>query len=410
MKASSKIINDPLYGFISLQGGIILNLIEHPYFQRLRRISQLGLTSLVYPGALHTRFHHAIGAMHLIQKAINVLRSKGHEISNEEAEGAKIAILLHDIGHGPYSHSLEHSIVDNISHEELSLFYMHKLNNEFNGKLDLAIQIFKDEYSKSYLHQLVSSQLDMDRMDYLNRDSFYSGVQEGVVGAERIINMLDVVNDKLVVESKGIYSVEKFLIARRLMYWQVYFHKTVVSAEQMLIKVLQRAKELSQNNIDLFGTSSLQLFLKNNFTIKDFKSNPKVFESFTELDDYDIMASIKEWQNHSDNILASLSNKIVKRELFKVTLLDEPMDDLNISRIKKNIMNAYNLDATNVNYFFLEGEITNNAYKLNDSDINILFKDNLIKDLMGAADKSTISALCKTVKKYFYCHPKNQLN
>lgn len=409
MKASSKIINDPLYGFISLQGGIILNLIEHPYFQRLRRISQLGLTSLVYPGALHTRFHHAIGAMHLMQKAINVLRSKGHEISNEEAEGAKIAILLHDIGHGPYSHSLEHSIVDNISHEELSLFYMHKLNNEFNGKLDLAIQIFKDEYSKSYLHQLVSSQLDMDRMDYLNRDSFYSGVQEGVVGAERIINMLDVVNDKLVVESKGIYSVEKFLIARRLMYWQVYFHKTVVSAEQMLIKVLQRAKELSQNNTDLFGTSSLQLLLKNNFTIKDFKSNPKVFESFTELDDYDIMASIKEWQNHSDNILASLSNKIVKRELFKVTLLDEPMDDLSISRIKKNIMNAYNLDATNVNYFFLEGEITNNAYKLNDSDINILFKDNLIKDLMGAADKSTISALCKTVKKYFYCHPKNQL-
>lgn len=398
-----------MYGFISLQGGIILNLIEHPYFQRLRRISQLGLTSLVYPGALHTRFHHAIGAMHLMQKAINVLRSKGHEISNEEAEGAKIAILLHDIGHGPYSHSLEHSIVDNISHEELSLFYMHKLNNEFNGKLDLAIQIFKDEYSKSYLHQLVSSQLDMDRMDYLNRDSFYSGVQEGVVGAERIINMLDVVNDKLVVESKGIYSVEKFLIARRLMYWQVYFHKTVVSAEQMLIKVLQRAKELSQNNTDLFGTSSLQLLLKNNFTIKDFKSNPKVFESFTELDDYDIMASIKEWQNHSDNILASLSNKIVKRELFKVTLLDEPMDDLSISRIKKNIMNAYNLDATNVNYFFLEGEITNNAYKLNDSDINILFKDNLIKDLMGAADKSTISALCKTVKKYFYCHPKNQL-
>ncbi len=409
MKASSKIINDPLYGFISLKSGIILNLIEHPYFQRLRRISQLGLTSLVYPGALHTRFHHAIGAMHLMQKAIYVLRSKGHEISNEEAEGVKIAILLHDIGHGPYSHSLEHSIVDNISHEELSLFYMHKLNNEFNGKLDLAIQIFKDEYSKSYLHQLVSSQLDMDRMDYLNRDSFYSGVQEGVVGAERIINMLDVVNDKLVVESKGIYSVEKFLIARRLMYWQVYFHKTVVSAEQMLIKVLQRAKELSQNNIDLFGTSSLQHLLNNNFTIEDFKSNPKVFEAFTELDDYDIMASIKEWQNHSDNILASLSNKIVKRELFKVTLLDEPMDDLSISRIKKNIMNAYNLDATNVNYFFLEGEITNNAYKLNDSDINILFKDNLIKDLMGAADKSTISALSKTVKKYFYCHPKNQL-
>lgn len=407
MKASSKIINDPLYGFISLQYGIILNLIEHPYFQRLRRISQLGLTSLVYPGALHTRFHHAIGAMHLMQKAIEVLRSKGHVISNEEAEGAKIAILLHDIGHGPYSHSLEHSIVDNISHEQLSLFYMHKLNNEFNGKLDLAIQIFKDRYSKSYLHQLVSSQLDMDRMDYLNRDSFYSGVQEGIVGAERIINMLDVVNDKLVVECKGIYSIEKFLIARRLMYWQVYYHKTVVSAEQMLIKVLQRAKELSQNNIELFGTSSLIHLLKNNFTIEDFKSNPKVFEAFTELDDYDIMASIKEWQNHSDNILASLSNKIVKRELFKVTLLDEPMDDYSISRIKKNIMNYHNLDATNVNYFFLEGEITNSAYKLNDSDIHILFKQNQIKDLIDAADKSTISALCNTVKKFFYCYIKN---
>tara|TARA_B100000513_G_scaffold173657_1_gene89892 strand:- start:2288 stop:3517 length:1230 start_codon:yes stop_codon:yes gene_type:complete len=405
----SKIINDPLYGFISLQGGIILNLIEHPYFQRLRRISQLGLTSLVYPGALHTRFHHAIGAMHLMQKAINVLRSKGQEISNHEAEGAKIAILLHDIGHGPYSHSLEHSIVDNISHEELSLFYMNKLNNEFNGKLDLAIQIFKDEYSKSYLHQLVSSQLDMDRMDYLTRDSFYSGVQEGVVGADRIINMLDVVNDKLVVESKGIYSVEKFLIARRIMYWQVYFHKTVLSAEQMLIKVLQRAKELSQNNIKLFGTSSLHHLLNNNFTIEDFKSNPKVFEAFTELDDYDIMASIKEWQNHSDIILASLSNKIVKRELFKVKLLDKPMDNLSISRIKKNIVSSYNLNAYNVNYFFLEGVITNNAYKLNDSDINILFRDNIIKDLIGAADKSTISALCKTVKKYFYCYPKNQL-
>ena len=398
-----------MYGFISLQGGIILNLIEHPYFQRLRRISQLGLTSLVYPGALHTRFHHAIGAMHLMQKAINVLRSKGQKISNHEAEGAKIAILLHDIGHGPYSHSLEHSIVDNISHEELSLFYMNKLNNEFNGKLDLAIQIFKDEYSKSYLHQLVSSQLDMDRMDYLTRDSFYSGVQEGVVGADRIINMLDVVNDKLVVESKGIYSVEKFLIARRIMYWQVYFHKTVLSAEQMLIKVLQRAKELSQNNIKLFGTSSLHHLLKNNFTIEDFKSNPKVFEAFTELDDYDIMASIKEWQNHSDIILASLSNKIVKRELFKVKLLDKPMDNLSISRIKKNIVRSYNIDATDVNYFFLEGVITNNAYKLNDSDINILFKDNLIKDLIAAADKSTISTLCKTVKKYFYCYPKNQL-
>jgi HD superfamily phosphohydrolase len=346
--------------------------------------------------------------MHLMQKAINVLRSKGHDISDNEAEGAKIAILLHDIGHGPYSHALEHSIVDHVSHEELSLFYMQRLNDEFDGKLDLAIDIFKNEYSKSYLHQLVSSQLDMDRMDYLNRDSFYSGVQEGVVGAERIINMLDIVNGKLVVESKGIYSVEKFLIARRLMYWQVYFHKTVVSAEQMLIKILQRAKELSQSNIEVFGTTSLQLLLKNNFTIEDFKSNPKVFEAFTELDDYDIMASIKEWQNHSDKILSTLSNKIAKRKLLKVKLLDEPMEATIVTKTKKNIIESYGIDAKDVDYFFLEGEITNNAYKLNDSDINILFKNNITKNLMGAADKSTISALCKTVKKYFYCFPKNQ--
>ena len=407
MKASSKIINDPLYGFISLQGGIILNLVEHPYFQRLRRISQLGLTSLVYPGALHTRFHHAIGAMHLMQKAINVLRSKGHEISVEEAEGAKIAILLHDIGHGAYSHALEHSIVDHITHEELSLFYMYKLNKEFNGKLDLAITIFKGEYSKSYLYQLVSSQLDMDRMDYLNRDSFYSGVQEGVIGAERIINMLNIVDNKLVVESKGIYSVEKFLIARRLMYWQVYFHKTVVSAEQMLIKILQRAKELSQNKQEVFGTTNLQLLLKNNYSLEDFDNHSAVFQAFSDLDDYDIMASVKEWQNHPDKILSTLSNKMVKRQLLKVELLDEPMQEMTILKIKNNIKESYDIDVKNMGYLFFQGEITNNAYKLNDSEINILFKNNISKNLMEAVDKSTISALCKTVKKYFYCYPKN---
>ena len=390
MNASSKIINDPLYGFISLEGGIILDLIEHSYFQRLRRISQLGLTCLVYPGALHTRFHHAVGAMHLMQKAISVLRKKGHNISDDEAEGAKIAILLHDIGHGAYSHALEHSIVENVSHEDLSLFYMKKLNKEFSGKLNLAIKIFKGNYNKKYLHQLVSSQLDMDRIDYLNRDSFYSGVQEGVVGVERIINMLNVVDNKLVVESKGIYSVEKFLISRRFMYWQVYYHKTVVSAEQMLIKILQRAKELSQNNIELFGTSSLKLLLKNNFNLNDFESNPKVLEAFTDLDDFDVMCAIKEWQNHTDKILAYLSNKIVKRELFEVIILDKPMDKISISRIKENIIENYNVNTKNIHYFFLEGIITNNAYKLNDSEINILSKDNKIKDLIAAANKTTI--------------------
>ena len=409
MNSTSKIINDPLYGFISLEGGIILDLIEHPYFQRLRRISQLGLTCLVYPGALHTRFHHAIGAMHLMQKAISVLRKKGHNIKDDEAEGAKIAILLHDIGHGAFSHALEHSIVENITHEDLSLFYMNKLNEEFKGKLNLAIKIFKGKYKKKYLHQLISSQLDMDRIDYLNRDSFYSGVQEGVVGVERIINMLNVIDNKLVVESKGIYSVEKFLISRRLMYWQVYYHKTVVSAEHMLIKILQRAKELSQNNIELFGTSSLKLLLKNNFNINNFESNSKVLEAFTNLDDFDIMCAIKEWQNHEDKILAYLSNKLIKRELFKILILDKPMDEKSILKIKKNIIKNYNINSFDVHYFFLEGKITNSAYKLNDTDINILFKNNEIKDLIAAANKTTISALSKTVQKYFYCLPKNQL-
>ena len=409
MNSSSKIINDPLYGFISLEGGIILDLIEHPYFQRLRRISQLGLTCLVYPGALHTRFHHAIGAMHLMQKAISVLRKKGHNIKDDEAEGAKIAILLHDIGHGAFSHALEHSIVENITHEDLSLFYMNKLNEEFKGKLNLAIKIFKGKYKKKYLHQLISSQLDMDRIDYLNRDSFYSGVQEGVVGVERIINMLNVIDNKLVVESKGIYSVEKFLISRRLMYWQVYYHKTVVSAEHMLIKILQRAKELSQNNIELFGTSSLKLLLKNNFNINNFESNSKVLEAFTNLDDFDIMCAIKEWQNHEDKILAYLSNKLIKRELFKILILDKPMDEKSILKIKQNIIKNYNINSFDVHYFFLEGKITNSAYKLNDTDINILFKNNEIKDLIAAANKTTISALSKTVQKYFYCLPKNHL-
>ena len=310
--------------------------------------------------------------MHLMQKAISVLRKKGHNISDDEAEGAKIAILLHDIGHGAFSHALEHSIVENVSHEDLSLFYMKKLNKEFSGKLNLAIKIFKGNYNKKYLHQLVSSQLDMDRIDYLNRDSFYSGVQEGVVGADRIINMLNVVDNKLVVESKGIYSVEKFLISRRFMYWQVYYHKTVVGAEQMLIKILQRAKELSQNNIELFGTSSLKLLLKNNFNLNDFESNPKVLEAFTDLDDFDVMSAIKEWQNHTDKILAYLSNKIVKRELFEVIILDKPMDKISISRIKENIIENYNVNTKDIHYFFLEGIITNNAYKLYDSEINIL--------------------------------------
>jgi HD superfamily phosphohydrolase len=311
------------------------------------------------------------------------------------------------MGHGPFSHALENSIAENISHEELSLIFMEKLNLEFNGKLSLAISIFKNQYPKTFLHQLVSSQLDMDRLDYLNRDSFYSGVQEGIIGAERIINMLNVFEGNIVVESKGIYSVEKFLIARRLMYWQVYFHKTVVCAEQILIKVLQRAKELSRNNIDLFSSSSLKIFLNKKITTTDLTNNAAAFESFTKLDDYDIYSALKEWQYHPDKILSLLSKSIVNRTLFEVMLKDKPLNNSKLLNLRKNISEKYSLDEVEINYLFISGEITNSTYMLNDSEINILYKDKRVADLISSADKSTISALTKNVKKYFYCLPKD---
>ena len=315
-----KIINDPIYGFITIDAGIITDLIDHPYFQRLRRISQLGLSYLVYPGANHSRFHHAIGCMHLMTKAISQIKKKGHDISDKEAEALKIAILLHDIGHGPFSHALENSIVKNLSHENLSILFMKKLNNEFNGKLSLAIKIFNNTYSKKFLHQLVSSQLDMDRLDYLRRDSFFSGVAEGNIGTERIINMLDVINDKLVVEEKGIYSIEKFLIARRLMYWQVYLHKTVVSAENMLIKALKRAKFLIINDQNIFTTSSLEKFLKNNFSKKDFEDNLDLLNNFSTLDDYDIYTCLKYWRDSNDFVLSNISTRLIDRKILKIKI------------------------------------------------------------------------------------------
>ena len=410
MNTSSKILNDPIHGFIRLPKGIIFDLIEHPYFQRLRRISQLGLSSLVYPGAYHTRFHHAIGAMHLMTKAIESLRSKGHEITEEESLGAEIAILLHDIGHGPFSHALEHSISHNISHEQISNLFMKKLNKEFDGKLDLAIQIFEGNYKKNFLHQLVSSQLDVDRMDYLKRDSFYSGVQEGTIGAERIIHMLNIVDDNLVVESKGIYSVEKFLIARRLMYWQVYFHKTVVCAEQMLIQILKRAKELSQKRIELFTTTALKKFLENNYTLKDFEDKQLVFNAFTQLDDFDIMTCIKQWKDHKDIILSTLSNNIIDRKLFKVIVNDKPFNAEEVNSIKEQVKIKYSLNSSDLDYMFIEGQISNDAYKLNDSDIKISFKDGSLLDISQASDQDAISAISKKVKKFFICYPKDFKN
>ena len=401
-----KIFNDPIYGFVSLQYEIIYDLIDHPYFQRLRRIKQLGLTNLVYPGALHTRFHHAMGAMHLMSQAIDVIRSKGHEITEEEAKGVTIAILLHDIGHGPFSHALEHSIVNNVTHEDISELFMSRLNQEFNGKLTLAINIFQNKYKKKFLHQLVSSQLDMDRLDYLNRDSFFTGVSEGVVSSDRIIKMLNVVNDQIAIEAKGIYSIEKFIIARRLMYWQVYLHKTVLSAESLLVNILKRAKDLAEKRVDLFCTPSLKTFLYNKYNENDFKKNPKLLDTFAQLDDYDIMTSIKVWVNHSDNVLSNLCKQLVNRKLFKVELQNQAFKDDKIKFIKQDIKKRFKLNDKEVNYFVFNGIVTNDAYRADKIRINILFKDGTVSDIADASDQLSIDVLSKTVKKHYLCYPK----
>ena len=401
----NKIINDPIYGFITIERGIIFDLIEHPFFQRLRRISQLGLSYLVYPGAYHTRFHHALGCMFLMKKAIQQLRNKGHEISEEESEALKIAILLHDIGHGPFSHALEHSIVNNISHEDLSNLFMNKLNEEFNGKLDLAIQIFNNKYSKKFLHQLVSSQIDMDRLDYLKRDSFFTGVTEGNIGTDRIINMFDVVNDELVIEEKGIYSIEKFLIARRLMYWQVYLHKTVLSAEHTLIKILKRAKELIQNGIILHSSDPLKIFLENNYKLNDLSNNKTLLESFSELDDHDIYSCIKEWKNNSDFVLSSLCKSIINRKPLKIIIQNSPFNLENLQTIKNNTKKHFKLNNEELEYLIFTDKVSNNAYQHSEAQINVLMKNGKVKDITEASDQFDIEALNKTVNKYFLCYP-----
>jgi HD superfamily phosphohydrolase len=401
-----KIFNDPIYGFVSLPYEIIFDLIDHPYFQRLRRIKQLGLTNLVYPGALHTRFHHAMGAMHLMGQAIDVIRSKGHEITEEEAKAVTIAILLHDIGHGPFSHALEHSIVSNVTHEDISELFMSRLNTEFNGQLSLAISIFQNKYKKKFLNQLVSSQLDMDRLDYLNRDSFFTGVSEGVVSSDRIIKMLNVVNDQLAIEAKGIYSIEKFIIARRLMYWQVYLHKTVLSAESLLVNILKRAKELAEKKTDLFCTPALRSFLYNKYSEKDFKTNPTLLDIFAKLDDNDIMTSIKVWTSHSDTVLSSLCKQMVDRKLFKVELQNQTFKEEKINVIKQDIKKRLKLNDKEVNYFVFTGIVSNDAYRSDKIRINILFKDGSVADIADASDQLSIDVLAKTVKKHYLCSPK----
>ncbi|HCA83745.1 MAG TPA: phosphohydrolase [Flavobacteriales bacterium] len=395
-----KIFNDPVYGFITLPNNLALDIIDHPWFQRLRRIRQLGMSHLVYPGALHTRFHHAMGAMHLMTQAIETLRSKGHSISEEEAEAVTIAILLHDIGHGPFSHALENTIVEEVHHEEISLLFMERLNQEFKGKLDLAIKIFNNTYKKKFLHQLVSSQLDMDRLDYLNRDSFFTGVSEGVVGSERIIKMLDVVKDHLVVEEKGIYSIEKFIIARRLMYWQVYLHKTVVAAELMLINILKRAKELAMKGKKLWCTPSLEVFLYGKFNRIDFDMDQSLLETFARLDDYDIISSVKAWMDGDDKILKKLCTDFINRKLYKIKLDRSAISKDVIQQQKQLAMKRFHVSEKEADYFVCTTGLTNNAYNPKNDKINILFKTGEVMDITEASDNLNISALAKPVKKH----------
>ena len=384
----------------------VFDLIEHPYFQRLRNIKQLGLTHLVYPGALHTRFHHALGAMHLMGIALETLKNKGVAITEEEAEAVTIAILLHDIGHGPFSHALESCIVPGVQHEALSVLIMHRLNKTFNGKLSLAIAIFENKYEKKFLHQLVSSQLDMDRLDYLNRDSFYTGVSEGVIGFDRILKMLHVVNDELVVEEKGIYSIEKFLISRRLMYWQVYLHKTVIAAEQLLVKIFQRAKAIANKGVPLFASPSFNLLLANKISTEAFYENELYLDAFMKLDDSDLFSAIKVWAEHEDLILAKLCKLLIDRKLFTIEMQNEAFTPKSIQAHKDKLTISFPLTSEEQDYFIFSGKITNNAYNMEVGKINILTKSKGLIDIADASDNLNLSALSKTVEKYFICYPK----
>ena len=399
-----KILNDPIYGFITIPNELIYDLVQHPYFQRLRRISQMGLSYLVYPGATHTRFHHALGCMHLMQKAIEILRFKEVSISIEEENALLIAILLHDMGHGPFSHAMEHSIVEEINHESISLLFMEQLNVEFDNKLALAIKIFKGDYHRKFMLQLISSQLDMDRMDYLKRDSFYTGVNEGNVNSERLIQMLNVQDDVLVMEEKGIYSIEKFLMARRLMYWQAYLHKTSVVAELTLTKILKRAKELATKGEVLFGSPFLLFFLNNKIELSQI--DKATLDKFSNLDDYDVLGAIKQWQYHDDFVLSALSKMIINRNLLKIELSEDKIDKIKYLELKEKYVKKYEISDKEVEYFVFKGKIKNEAYSKSSEPIHILKKDRTIETVVEASDQMHLKALSKTVTKYFICYPK----
>ena len=404
MPYERKIINDPVFGFINIPKGLLYDIVRHPLLQRLTRIKQVGLSSVVYPGAQHTRFQHSLGAFYLMSEAITQLTSKGNFIFDSEAEAVQAAILLHDIGHGPFSLVLEDTIVHGVSHEEISLMLMERMNKEMNGQLSLAIQIFKDEYPKRFLHQLVSGQLDMDRLDYLRRDSFYTGVTEGNIGSARIIKMLDVADDRLVIESKGIYSIENFLTARRLMYWQVYLHKTSVAYERMLISTLLRAKELASQGVELFASPALHFFLYNDINHTEFHNNPDCLENFIQLDDNDIWTALKVWSNHPDKVLSTLSLGMINRNIFKVENSAEPIGEDRIKELTLQISQQLGITLSEANYFVSTPSIEKNMYDPADDSIDIIYKDGTIKNIAEASDMLNISLLSKKVKKYYLCY------
>ena len=399
-----KILNDPIYGFISIPNELIFDIIEHPYFQRLRRVSQMGLSYLVYPGAHHTRFHHALGCMHLMQKAIRVLKFKGVSINDEESNALLIAILLHDIGHGAFSHALEHSIVAGITHEDISLRFMEALNSTFKGQLDMAIDIFKGQYKRPFFQQLITSQLDIDRMDYLKRDSFYTGVSEGNINSERIITMFNVVNNELVIEGKGLYSIEKFLTARRLMYWQVYLHKTGVAAEQILVKVLQRAKYLSLKGVKLPASEAFSYFLEKPISPKNW--NEEALEAFANLDDYDVLTAIKQWQINNDFILSHLSKAIINRRLPYIEILNKAPKKDTLKILADKVLSKYPISEKEVEYFVHSDKIMNLAYDKNNSPIKIVFKNGDVTSFLEASDFNKSETLTKPIIKYFMYYPK----
>jgi len=406
-----KIINDPVYGFINIPGDFVFDIIEHPWFQRLRNIKQLGLTSFVYPGATHSRFQHGLGALHLMDMAIHTLRSKGVQISTEEEEAAFIAILLHDAGHGPFSHALENSIISGITHEELSLLLMKKLNETFNGRLTLAIEIFRGKYGRKFLHELIAGQIDMDRLDYLRRDSFFTGVIEGSVGSDRIIRMLNVVNDRLVIDEKGIYSLEKLLIARRLMYWQVYMHKTVLSSESLLVNILKRAKELALAGSDLYSTPALRFFLYNEIGQADLNEKGiftpgHIAANFTRLDDSDILVSAKYWADHSDKVLSDLSRRLMNRDLLAIELRNEPFTEKRVGELKRMTENMLGISPEMSKYFVFTGNVTNLAYAPDAPEVKILIKSGQTADVHTVSDMFDHRFLSERIIKYFLCYPK----